>query len=36
MEILIAALILVLLGVLASSMGVDTRDLDTRTQPRAW
>ena len=36
MELLIASLVIVILGLLASVAGVDSRDTDTRLQPRAW
>jgi Tfp pilus assembly protein PilX len=36
MELLIASLILIILGLLATTAGVDSRDADTRFQPRAW
>jgi len=36
MELLIAALLVALLGILASVGGADSRDLDPRVQPRSW
>ena len=36
MELLVASLLIVILGLLASVAGVDSRDADTRFQPRAW
>ena len=36
MELLIAALLVAILGILASVGGTDSRDLDTRVQPRSW
>ncbi len=36
MELLIAALLVAILGVLASVAGADSRDLDPRGQPRSW
>ena len=36
MELLIAVLILAAFGILATVSGIDTRDLDTRVQPRTW
>jgi hypothetical protein len=36
MELLIAALLVTILGVLAMVAGADSRDLDTRVQPRSW
>ena len=36
MELLIASLVIVILGLLASVAGVDSRDTDTQFQPSAW
>jgi hypothetical protein len=36
MELLIAALLLVILGVLAQVAGTDSRDVDPRCEPHAW
>ena len=36
MELLLAVLILAMFGILATVSGIDTRDLDTRAQPRPW
>ena len=36
MELLIAALLVAILGMLASVGGADSRDLDPRVQPRSW
>ena len=36
MELLVASLLIVILGLFASVAGVDSRDTDTRFQPRSW
>jgi hypothetical protein len=36
MELLIAALLVTILGILSSVAGADSRDLDSRVQPRSW
>lgn len=36
MELFVASLLIVILGLLASVAGVDSRDTDTRFQNRAW
>jgi hypothetical protein len=36
MELLTAALLLAILGVLAQLAGTDSRDADPRCEPRAW
>ena len=36
MELLIAAVLVALLGVLAQAAGSDTRDADTRTTQPSW
>lgn len=36
MELLVATLLIVILGLLANVAGVDSRESDTRFQPRAW
>jgi hypothetical protein len=36
MELLIAALLVAILGIMASVAGTDSRDLDPRVQPRSW
>ena len=36
MELLVATLLTTILGLLATVAGVDSRDTDTRFQPRTW